>query len=444
MKIDIIHSSIDIAGLNIRAAMDNFIQTPMEEGWPLLDKHTVTFREWNERIINVNDAFISPDADIVIFLSRHTSVNPVPVLTVHSVGNFTSADLGGTPHELGLATPEWMHAVLHNLLQYAPAGFRVSYEITHHGPTNIPVPSFFVEVGSTEAEWRNMEATRAVAKSVLMAVPEEKIISLIGFGGTHYAARQTAIALETRGAFGHIMHTRNIVCSDPSMIRQMIEKSSAVAAYIDKKAMSKFELSHIKNLLRELSIPEVLEGDLHKIGTMSWELWTRFLSIARDIDPTAKLFPHGYVDVGTGEPVAIVLPDEFFNAAFGGREAVLFAELDLIGGVFHVTSNNGKVLPIILTTTSRRRDVAGDLIGLSIQQITRTNDTSVDGDQIIITRQKFDAQLARMHGVPNGPLFGKLVSGESVTLPDGKLVTLEMVTKTVQSIIHIPELENYS
>ncbi|MDE2518592.1 MAG: D-tyrosyl-tRNA(Tyr) deacylase [Methanocorpusculum sp.] len=442
MKIDIIHSTTDIAGANLRAAIDNLIQNPPDEGWPLLSKHEVTFHEWNDRIINADDDITCPAADLVIFLARHASINPVPVLTVHPAGNFTTADLGGNPRELGITAPAWMRAVLRNHQKYVPEGFRVSYEITHHGPTNIHAPYFFVEVGSTETEWRNMHAVRAAATSVLMADPEEEIIPLIGFGGTHYAVRQTAIALETRGAFGHMMHTRNIAGVDAAMIRQMIAKSGAIAAHVDKKAMSKSEAAHIEGLLGELGIPEVTESDLHKIGTMPWKIWTNFLSFANEIDPAIKLFPHGEIDAG--DPVSITLPEDFFSEAFGGREEILFAELDRIGGVFHTTGKSGKVLPILLTTAARRRDIAGDLIASSIQQITRTQGTTVEGDRITITRRQFDARLARTQGVPSGPLFGKLVAGESVTVPDGRTVTPEMVTKTVQSTIHIPGLENYS
>ena len=372
MQIDIIHSTVDTAGVNLRAAIDDLIQHPPEGGWPLLTKHQITFRTWNERIINASDAITSPDAELVIFLARHASVNPVPVLTVHPAGNFTTADLGGSPRELGLAAPAWMRTILRNHQKYAPEGFRVSYEITHHGPTNIHVPYFFVEVGSTEAEWQNMEAIRAAATSVLMADPSEEIIPLIGFGGTHYAVRQTAIALETRGAFGHMMHTRNVAGADTEIIRQMIVKSGAIAAHVDKKAMSKSEAAHIEGLLKEIGIPEITEGDLHKIGTMPWKVWTEYLSFAKEIDPAVKLFPHGEIAA------------------------------------------------------------------------TRTQDTTVEGDRITITRRQFDARLARTQGVPSGPLFGKLVAGESVTLPDGRTVTPEMVTKTVLSTIHIPGLENYS
>ena len=47
---------------------------------------------------------------------------------------------------------------------------------------------------ATAAEWADPAAGRAVAESILAAAPQETI-NLIGFGGTHYAVRQTAIAL---------------------------------------------------------------------------------------------------------------------------------------------------------------------------------------------------------------------------------------------------------
>ncbi|MDV0443903.1 D-aminoacyl-tRNA deacylase [Methanorbis rubei] len=443
MKINIIHSSTDIAGSNIRAAMDELIQNPPEGGWPLLAKHTVTFHEWNDRIIHADDDVVDSDADLAIFLARHASVNPVPVLTVHPAGNFITADLGGNPRELGPAAPAWMRAVLRNHQLYAPEGFRVSYEITHHGPTSIHVPYFFVEVGSTETEWRNAVAVRAAAMSVLMADPDsETVIPLIGFGGTHYAVRQTAIALETRGAFGHMMHTRDVGAVSADMIMQMIQKSGAIAAHLDKKAMSKVEADRLEKILAELGIPEITESDMHKLGSMSWKTWSAFVDFAKNIDSAAKIFPHG--EVPAGNPASIVLPEDFFSEAFGGLEDELFAELDRVGGVFHLTGKSGKVLPTLLTTGERRHAIAGELIALSVQQITRRQGTTVEGDLITITRLQFDAQLARMQGVPSGPLFGKLVAGEPVTLPDGRTITPEMVTKTIRSTLRIPGLENYS
>ncbi|WP_062396313.1 D-aminoacyl-tRNA deacylase [Methanogenium cariaci] len=61
-------------------------------------------------------------------------------------------------------------------------------------------------------------------------------IPLIGFGGNHYAARETDIALAGRAAWGHIAHTREVAGMDAAMIRQMAALSSAEVAYIDRKA----------------------------------------------------------------------------------------------------------------------------------------------------------------------------------------------------------------
>ncbi len=444
MKIDIIHSTTDIAGVNLRTAMDRLIQTAPENGWPLLNTHEVTFHVIHDRIINATDAATSPDAELIIFLARHASVHPVPVLTVHPAGNYTTADLGGNPGELGYAAPAWMRAVLRNHQKYAPEGYRVSYEITHHGPTNIHAPYFFVEVGSTETEWRDTAAVEAAAKSVLMASPsaDDQILPLIGFGGTHYAARQTAIALETNGAFGHMMHTRNVAAVDEAMIRQMIEKSGAIAAHIDKKALSKQENHHLEGILAKIGVPELTEGDLHKLLHMSWPTWKKFTKLAAETDSELKLFPHGTIQ--DGEPTVLELPEDLFTTAFSGNEDALFQKLDDIGNVFHATSRSGKLLPLLFTTTGDRRKIAGDLIALSVQQITRTKGTTVEGNRITITRRQFEPGLARTLGLRSGPLYGKLAAGESVTLPDGRTITPDMVTTTTQSTIHIPGLENYS
>lgn len=442
MKIDIIHSSTDAAGTNIRAAMDKLIRTQPNEGWPLLNNHEITFKTYDDRIINAPDSLTSKDAELVIFLARHASINPVQILTVHPGGNFGKAELGGNSQELGLSAPAWMRCILRNHSLYVPEGYRVSYEITHHGPTNIHAPFFFVEVGSTEKEWRDTLATEAAAKSILMASPKGEVIPLIGFGGTHYAVRQTAIALQTKGAFGHMMHTRDVGNADASMVLQMIGKSSAIAAHVDYKAVSKSELLHLEKILKELKIPQITESDLQKIGEMPYSAWLRFSDFASELSSEYQIFPHGKIP--DEEPVVIELPEDLFSLAFSGNEDALFSYLNSADGVFHLTGRGGKLLPILLTTAKNRSVIAGDLIALSVQQVTRTYGTMVENDSITIIREQFDPELARMLGVPAGPLYGKLVSGTAVTLPCGTTVTPEMVTKTIRTTIKLPGLENYS
>ena len=64
------------------------------------------FIEVDERLIHAEHIDAQIDADLIIFLSRHYSVNPVPVLTVHVTGNFGTAEVGGTARTLAPAAPE--------------------------------------------------------------------------------------------------------------------------------------------------------------------------------------------------------------------------------------------------------------------------------------------------------------------------------------------------
>ena len=134
MIIDIVNSDSDPAGRNIRSAIDELLKNPPEGGFPLFDGNEVTFHTVSGRIIHAEKSAVNPDADLIIVVSRHSSVNPVPVLTVHPAGNFGVAGLGGNDRELGLTHPAWMKSVLQNHAQFAPEGYRVSYEITHPRP----------------------------------------------------------------------------------------------------------------------------------------------------------------------------------------------------------------------------------------------------------------------------------------------------------------------
>ena len=263
---------------------------------------------------------------------------------------------------------------------------------------------------------------------------------MIGFGGTHYAVRQSAIGIETKGAMGHMMHTRDVGNATSAIVSQMIEKSGpAVAAHVDRKALSKPEISHIESILKELGVEELTEGDLLKINHMSYEMWKKYRNIAADTGFDLRLFPHG--DILDDEPSVVALPDDFFSAAFGKNDSALMDYLESIGGVFHTTNTSGKLMPIFLTNRTNCHNLSEGLIALSIQYITRTQDSLVDGDTIILRRKQFDAQKARKMGVPNGPLFGKLIAGEAITLPDGKTVNPEDVTNISTISVKIPGLE---
>ncbi|HZD42510.1 MAG TPA: D-aminoacyl-tRNA deacylase, partial [Methanomicrobiales archaeon] len=203
MKIALVSSRQDAAGVNIRRHTLELLEEEKRSDpvWiPMEVEGRLIHQDGIDRDLSV---------DLIIFLSRHSSEKPIPVLTVHATGNFHAAALGGRAGELSPTAPAWMHAILRNLARHAPQGYRVSYEVTHHGPTDLVIPFLFVEIGSTAVEWADPQAGLAVARSVLTAAPIDAV-NLIGFGGNHYAARETEIALRSRGAFGHIAHSREV------------------------------------------------------------------------------------------------------------------------------------------------------------------------------------------------------------------------------------------
>jgi D-aminoacyl-tRNA deacylase len=237
LGVTVINSAQDEAGRNIRRHLEELLcsRPPGPHsgaGMPV----SFAFHEVEGRLIHADGIDRDHPADLILFISRHTSREPSPVLTVHVTGNLSGADLGGKPRSLAPACPPLMQAVLRELRPRAPPGYAVSCEVTHHGPTELATPSFFVEIGSTATEWADPRAGRAVAEAILAAVPGDAV-NVVGFGGNHYAARQTEIGCSSRGAFGHIAHSREVPGLDREMITLMRDRSRAVAAYIDRKAL---------------------------------------------------------------------------------------------------------------------------------------------------------------------------------------------------------------
>ncbi|MGB4757807.1 MAG: D-aminoacyl-tRNA deacylase, partial [Candidatus Methanoculleus thermohydrogenotrophicum] len=123
MRIALIHSKQDVAGVNIRHHLESLLAAG--ERWPLAENHTLAFHEVDGRLIYQDRIDEEIDSDLIIFISRHSSAQPMPALTVHVTGNYDTADLGGEPGALAPAAPAWMHTILRNLASRAPEGYRV-------------------------------------------------------------------------------------------------------------------------------------------------------------------------------------------------------------------------------------------------------------------------------------------------------------------------------
>jgi D-aminoacyl-tRNA deacylase len=439
MKIALVNSRQDKAGLNIRHHLEELLADDRAGGWKIPGR-SYSFYDVEERLIHAETVDREIEADLLVFLSRHSSVNPVPVLTVHVTGNYGAAELGGTPRTLAPAAPAMMQATLRALARHCPEGYRISYEVTHHGPTALTIPSFFVEIGSTEKEWGDPVAGRAAAEAVLSAVPTNTI-PLIGIGGTHYAPRETEIALTTRGAFGHIASSlRQVAILDREMVQEMIRQSGAVAAYIDRKSLSRPELERLTGILDALEFPRLSESEIAAMGTLEWDTYRTIRKMAEAVSPGTRCYIHALEGTGTPELIQVnpVLLAETVKSDEPGFIKLL-GSLPLV----HLSTHDNCLLPEFITYTHHSPKIINDLNTLCVKIIRSKEITVTERDNLIITKVRFDPHKARELGVLPGPSYRELAGGRPV-ITDDRTITPEMVSSRSEIRIHIPGLEKFS
>lgn len=204
-------------------------------------------------------------ADFFVFATRHYSSAGVPALTTHSIGNWGRAEFGGKDSTICPALPSLLKLFLQNLVAVAKSENyqgEVVQEATHHGPF-LEKPAVFIEVGSTEKEWKDEKLASMVADSLIgglgdfaaMEENSEKHIPVVALGGLHYARSFRKLMLESEFAVGHICPKHNLRSVTPELLQQAmnscIPKAKAVA--VDWKGLGS-EKQRIKELLESNGI----------------------------------------------------------------------------------------------------------------------------------------------------------------------------------------------
>lgn len=224
----------------------------------LLDEKLITLRGVEDRLKGMG---LSPD--MIVFASRHQAKDGTPRLCGHFSGNSGEAMMGGTSRELAAAAPGALKSFISNLAADPIEGFEVTVEATHHGPTDLTVPSFFAEIGSTEREWSNPDAGKAVARSIL-ELEYLNSPAFLGFGGGHYVKRQNGLLLETKIAFGHLFSNYQAGDLDLSIVEEAARKSGAVGAYLDRKSLRSVEKRKISEALDEIGVEMMNEREIRE------------------------------------------------------------------------------------------------------------------------------------------------------------------------------------
>jgi Uncharacterized protein conserved in archaea len=342
----------------------------------------------------------------VLVCSRHRGTTD-RVLTTHCVGNVGAADLGGSPQSLGRAAPGLHSALMSALRSHAPPEYVVCSEATHHGPAPTAVPLLFVEIGSDAAAWADPMAARAVAAAIasVRSRPPDGSKQFIAIGDGHYPDVVDPIIRETDWACGHQLPRWSL---EALQERPHLAVEAAVASH------APFALC--------LDIPESVAMALDSAGIRRVD--AGFLRSTDGIPPAviaaieAQLGPIG-TDVhvaahrADGPPGVAhrVDPDWLDRLADRDPKAVQTAYAPAIA----VAPPTGVALCADRTAAAA---VTARLLRLSSRLI---GPTWADATGVTVSVERLDPALAQAAGVPEGPLFGALASGEAVTI-DGRQV----------------------
>jgi len=375
-------------------------------------------------------AFERPE--LLVFASKHAGETD-ELLTAHHTGNFGDAEYGGESGRFARAAPNAHRAVVHALAAHAPEGYDVGMECTHHGPTEVGVPSMFVEVGSAEPQWRDDAAARAVAEAILdlRGVPPDAPSEagtrrqLVGFGGGHYVPRFGRVVRETDWAVGHIgagwcLDALDGFADDDRQYDAVIERA--------------FAESGAEYALVTGDHPDLVE----RIGSLGYrvvdERFVRettgvplgFVDAAEAaVEPVEDGLRFGEVATDPGESWRVVdVPEELLAEATGIDPETVRDWFESNALAFG-TEQQGTIVtgPAILGEGVERAaaiDALADVLRQRYDSVERA------GDELRAREQRFDPGLADILGIPEGPKYGRLSAGQSVEV-DGREIEPETV-----------------
>jgi len=269
MVVGLVYSIKDLAGSGIAEVIREWVGAERAEvpgarrAWSIPSLNAV-MAEYEEDIIYVSGfEKVVDGVEYIVYLSRHSSAAGVPSLTTHHTGvPRREALAGGRPLTLSIANPPVAYTLLMNLFREAERagleGFEITYEVTHHGPTDVSVPLTFVEIGSKEEQWVRRDAREVVASAVIDLLREgpRPCTPSTGFGGPHYAGPFTQRSLRYGECFGHIVPRYAIkeLLGDEgalaSVVRQALTRSlpQPVKAVVLKKVQSS-----VKKVIAEIA-----------------------------------------------------------------------------------------------------------------------------------------------------------------------------------------------
>jgi len=371
------------------------------------------------------------DPDLLIVVSRHSGETG-PLLTAHFTGNVGDAEYGGEAGEFARACPNAAAEAVAALDRYAPEGYEVGTECTHHGPTDVGVPSMFVELGSDEAQWTDPAGAEAVARAVLdlRGVEADRDKQVAGFGGGHYAPRFGRVVRETAWAVGHVaadwgLEAMGNPATNRDVLRRVVEASATEYVLVDG------DRPGLEGVLEDLGYRVVTETWLREASRHPMPVVD---AVEARMDAVSEGLRFGDVvpavgdETDPGEAIVVTdLPTALIDAAHGVDGEATRAAVAEVAVAFETTEGGtrprGRVaLPADdpgAAADALTEALAGVLRG-GYDEVTRRN------GEVIARTEAFDPAAAQELGVPEGPAFGRLANGQAVEV-EGERIEPEAV-----------------
>lgn len=243
MRFAITYCKDNIAGKNIA---DRFREISFSPHVPIIELKKETL--YSE--LSVEKYPELKNIDFLLFASTHRSEKGRPSLSVHTPGNWRSADLGGKEGKVCMTSAFVVKYLFKELDRRADLDgeinekYEITMEATHHGPLT-KIPCCFIELGSNENDWKDKKAAKILAEVILSLQDykvDKKWIPVIGIGGPHYTPNFNKMQLDSDYAIGHIISKHALPLTE-SMIKEGEEKTKEQVkmALIDWKGCGKGE-----------------------------------------------------------------------------------------------------------------------------------------------------------------------------------------------------------
>ena len=228
----IIASNADKAGMNISEQLSKFRKNPIISSIKKEPSGFDFYFPEGEIIFTENiDAEKIKNYDFIIFASKHVSEKNEKSICIHAPGNWKTAEYGGEEGKICRSSALFQKFLFEKIKKNAGSHdfkkYRITLECTHHGPL-IEKPCLFVEIGSTETEWKDKRAGFIVAKAISESIedfeenPYREIA--IGIGGPHYCPNFNKIQLNSNIAISHIIPQYALPFTE-EMLNEAIKKT---------------------------------------------------------------------------------------------------------------------------------------------------------------------------------------------------------------------------